>query len=192
MPSAIHITGDASADQVLTDSPFALLAGMMLDQQYPMEHAFRGPHKVLTRFGSIEPAAIAAADPEEFAGLCSTPPAIHRYGRSMAGRLQSLAQLVEERYDGHAERLWTEAATGQDLLERVLALPGFGKQKSQIFVALLAKQLDVRPEGWEQVVGAYAEDGYRSVADVTDPASLQKVRDFKKAKKAEAKAAQDG
>jgi uncharacterized HhH-GPD family protein len=185
---AIHITGDADADQVLTDSPFALVVGMMLDQQYPMEHAFRGPHKVLTRFGSIEPAAIAAADPEEFATLCSTPPAIHRYGRSMAGRLQSLAQLVEEKYDGHAERLWTEATTGRELFARVKELPGFGEQKAKIFVALLAKQLGVRPEGWEQAAGAYAEEGYRSVADVTDPASLQKVRDFKKAKKAEAKA----
>jgi uncharacterized HhH-GPD family protein len=185
---AIHITGDPDADQVLTDSPFALVVGMMLDQQYPMEHAFRGPHKVLTRFGSMEPSTIASADPEEFAVLCSTPPAIHRYGRSMAARLQSLAQLVEETYDGHAERLWTEVGTGQELLERVQALPGFGKQKAQIFVALLAKQLGVRPEGWEKAAGAYAEEGYRSVADVTDPASLQKVRDFKKAKKAEAKA----
>jgi uncharacterized HhH-GPD family protein len=189
---AIHITGDPAADQVLTDSPFALLVGMMLDQQYPMEHAFRGPHKVLERFGSVEPAAIAAADPEEFAALCSTPPAIHRYGRSMAARLQSLAALVETKYDGHAERIWTEATTGEELLARVMELPGFGKQKAQIFVALLAKQLGVRPAGWEQAVGAYAEDGYRSVADVTDTASLQKVRDFKKAKKAEAKAAEAG
>src|SRR3954454_6704050 len=182
---AIHITGDAAADQVLTDSPFALIVGMMLDQQYPMEHAFRGPHKVLTRFGSIEPSAIAAADPEEFAALCSTPPAIHRYGRSMAGRLQALAQLVGEQYAGHAERLWTEATSGQELIDRVQALPGFGKQKAKIFVALLAKQLGVRPAGWEKAAGAYAEEGYRSVADVTDPASLQKVRDFKKAKKAQ-------
>ncbi len=185
---AIHITGDADADEVLTDSPFALLVGMMLDQQYPMEHAFRGPHKVLTRFGTLDPAAIAAADPEEFATLCSTPPAIHRYGRSMAARLQSLAALVETEYAGDAAGIWTDVATGQELLQRVMALPGFGKQKAQIFVALLAKQLDVRPDGWQQAVGAYAEEGYRSVADVTDPASLQKVRDFKKAKKAEAKA----
>jgi uncharacterized HhH-GPD family protein len=185
---AIHITGDAAADQVLSDSPFALVVGMMLDQQYPMEHAFRGPHKVLTRFGSIEPAAIAAADPEEFATLCSTPPAIHRYGRSMAGRLQELARLVEEKYDGHVERLWTEASTGQELFDRVHELPGFGKQKAQIFVALLAKQLGMRPDGWDQAAGGYAEEGYRSVADVTDPASLQKVRDYKKAKKAEARA----
>jgi uncharacterized HhH-GPD family protein len=187
---AIHITGDPDADQVLTGSPFALLVGMMLDQQYPMEHAFRGPHKVLTRFGSIEPGAIAAADPEEFAALCTTPPAIHRYGRSMAARLQDLAALVERDYDGHAERLWTEAASGKELLARVMALPGFGKQKAQIFVALLAKQLGVRPDGWEEAVGDYAQEGHRSVADVTDPASLQKVRDYKKAKKAAAKAAQ--
>jgi uncharacterized HhH-GPD family protein len=186
---AIRITGDAAADQVLDESPFALVVGMMLDQQYPMEHAFRGPAKVLGRFGTLDPAAIAAADPEEFATLCSTPPAIHRYGRSMAGRLQSLAELIETTYDGDASRLWTEAATAQELFDRVLELPGFGKQKAQIFVTLLAKQLGVRPEGWEALVGDYAQDGYRSVADVVDPTSLQKVRDFKKAKKAAAKAA---
>ncbi len=184
---AIHITGDATADEVLTDSSFALLVGMMLDQQYPMEHAFRGPAKVLDRFGSLDPAAIAAADPEEFATLCATTPAIHRFPGSMAARLQALAALVEDQYDGDAARLWTEATTGKELLARVMALPGFGKQKAQIFVALLAKQLGVRPEGWEAAVGAYAEDGYRSVADVVDVASLQKVRDFKKQKKAAAK-----
>ncbi len=166
----IQITGDAHADQILTDSPFALLVGMMLDQQYPMEHAFRGPAKVLDRFGSIEPSAIAAADPAEFKSLCSTPPAIHRFPGSMA------------------ERLWTEATSGADLLKRPMELPGFGKQKAQIFTALLAKQLDVRPEGWEKAVGDYSLDGYRSVADVTDPASLQKVREFKQQKKAAAKA----
>jgi len=186
---AIHITGDDAADQVLTDSPFALVVGMMLDQQYPMEHAFRGPAKVLDRFGSLEPAAVADADPEEFAALCATAPAIHRFPGSMAARLQDLARLVVEKYDGDAARLWTEAESGQDLLERVQELPGFGKQKAQIFVSLLAKQLGVRPEGWESVVGDYALEGYRSVADVTDGASLQKVRDFKKQKKAAAKQA---
>ncbi len=187
---AIAITGDARADQVLTDSPFALLVGMMLDQQYPMEHAFRGPAKVLDRFGSLEPAAIAAADPETFKALCSTPPAIHRFPGSMAERLQTLAAIVEEQYGGHAERIWTEASSGADLLKRVMALPGFGKQKAQIFTALVAKQLGVRPEGWQQAVGDYALEGYRSVADVVDPASLQKVRDFKQEKKRAAKAAQ--
>ncbi len=185
---AIHITGDDRADQVLTDSPFALLVGMMLDQQYPMEHAFRGPAKVLDRFGSIDPAAIAAADPEPFAALCATPPAIHRFPGSMAARLQELARIVTEEYDGDASRIWTDAADAGDLMKRMQALPGFGKQKAQIFVALLAKQLDVRPDGWERAVGAYAEDGYRSVADVVDPASLQKVRDHKKEMKAQAKA----
>ena len=185
----IQITGDAHADQILSDSPFALLVGMMLDQQYPMEHAFRGPAKVLDRFGSMEPSAIAAADPAEFKALCSTPPAIHRFPGSMAERLQTLAAIVETQYDGHAERLWTEATSGADLLKRLLELPGFGKQKAQIFVALLAKQLGVRPEGWEAAVGAYAEPGFRSVADVVDTESLQKVRDFKKQKKAAAKAA---
>ena len=188
-PDALHITGDEHADQVLTDDPFALLVGMLLDQQYPMEHAFRGPAKILDRFGTLDPATIAAADPEEFAVMASTPPAIHRYGRSMAGRVQAVAQIVTDQYDGHAERLWTEATSGADLLARVMALPGFGKQKAQIFTALLAKRLDVRPEGWEQAVGDYAQDGYRSVADVVDPASLQKVRDYKKAAKVAAKAA---
>ncbi|MFC7497445.1 MULTISPECIES: HhH-GPD-type base excision DNA repair protein [unclassified Nocardioides] len=190
--ATIHITGDDHADQVLTDDPFALLVGMMLDQQYPMEHAFRGPAKVLERFGTLEPARIAAADPEEFAALCSTPPAIHRFPGSMAARLQTLAGLIEEKYDGRTERIWTEASDGKDLLKRVMEMPGFGKQKAQIFVALLAKQLDVRPTGWETAVGAYAEEGYRSVADVVDPVSLQKVRDYKKQKKAAAKSATAG
>ena len=186
---AIHITGDARADEVLSDSPFALLVGMMLDQQYPMEHAFRGPAKVADRLGSIEPGAVAAAAPAEFKALCSTPPAIHRFPGSMAERLQTLAAIVEERYDGHAERLWTEATSGADLVERVMELPGFGKQKAQIFTALLAKQLGVRPDGWEKAVGDYGLEGYRSVADVTDAVSLQKVRDYKQQKKAAAKAA---
>ena len=184
-----QITQDPAADRVLDESPFALLVGMMLDQQYPMEHAFRGPAKVLDRFGSFEPAAIAAADPEEFAALCSTPPAIHRFPGSMAARLQEVARIVEHDYGGDAARIWTEAADARDLMKRMQALPGFGKQKAQIFVALLAKQLDVRPEGWEQQVGAYAEEGYRSVADVVDADSLQKVRDHKKEMKAAAKAA---
>jgi uncharacterized HhH-GPD family protein len=185
---AIHITGDPAADQVLDESAFALLAGMMLDQQYPMEHAFRGPAKVVDRFGSIDPAAIASADPEEFAAMAATTPAIHRFPGSMAAKLQELARIVTEEYDGDAARIWTEAADGKDLLRRMKALPGFGTQKAQIFVALLAKQCGVRPDGWEEVVGDYSLDGYRSVADVVDGDSLQKVRDYKKQKKAAAKA----
>ena len=185
----VRITGDDTADQVLTESSFALLVGMMLDQHYPMEHAFRGPAKVVDRFGSFDPHRIASAEPERFVALCSTPPAIHRFPGSMTARLQELARIVVEQYDGHAERIWTEATDGKDLMRRLQALPGFGAQKAKIFVALLAKQLDVRPEGWEKAAGDYALNGYRSVADVVDPASLQKVRDFKKEAKANAKAA---
>jgi uncharacterized HhH-GPD family protein len=186
---AIHITDDAAADELLTDNPYALLIGMMLDQQYPMEHAFLGPQKVVGRFGSFDPAAIAAADPEEFAALCATTPAIHRFPGSMAARLQEIARIVVEQYDGDASRLWTEATDGKDLLKRIQALPGFGAQKAKIFTALVAKQLDVRPTGWEKAAGDYALDGFRSVADVVDPVSLQKVRDYKKAAKAAAKPA---
>jgi uncharacterized HhH-GPD family protein len=186
---ALQITGDPAADRVLTESPFALLAGMMLDQQFPMERAFAGPAKILERFGSLDPVRIAEADPEEFAALCATPPAVHRFPGSMAARLQELARIVVQDYDGRTERLWLEAASGKDLLARMMALPGFGRQKAQIFVALLAKQLAVRPDGWEAAVGAYAEPGFRSVADVVDGESLQKVRDYKKQEKAAAKAA---
>jgi uncharacterized HhH-GPD family protein len=182
-----RITGDEAADQVLDDSPFALLAGMMLDQQYPMEHAFRGPYKVTSRFGTFDPGAIAAADPEEFKAMASVPPAIHRFPGSMAARLQELARIVEDEYAGDASRIWTEAADAQDLMKRLQALPGFGKQKAQIFVALLAKQAGVRPDGWERAVGDYALDGHRSVADVVDPESLQRVRDHKKQMKAAAR-----
>lgn len=185
---AFHIAQDENADQVLTDNPFALLMGMMLDQQYPMEHAFRGPAKVLERFGSLDPRRIADADPEAFAQLCATPPAVHRFPGSMATRIQALARLIVEEYDGDAARLWNEAPDGKELLRRMISLPGFGKQKAQIFVALLAKQLGVRPQGWEQVAGAYAEHGYRSVADVVDADSLQRVREYKKARKAAASA----
>ena len=184
----IQIAQDPAADKVLTGSPFALLSGMLLDQQFPMERAFAGPAKVLERFGSLDPADIAAADPEQFAALCSTPPAVHRFPGSMAARIQALAAHVVAEYDGRTDRLWTEASSGRELFRRLQALPGFGKQKSQIFVALLAKQLGVRPDGWAEVAGDYAEAGsFRSVADVVDARSLERVRAFKKEKKAAAR-----
>jgi uncharacterized HhH-GPD family protein len=178
-----HIANEPDADRVLDEYPFAVLVGMMLDQQYGMEHAFRGGWKVLSRFGNLDPGKIAAADPEKFKALCSTPPAIHRFPGSMSARLQELATLVETKYGGDVTRLWTEPKTGKELFDRVQELPGFGKQKAQIFVALLAKQLGVRPEGWQKVAGDYALEGYRSVADVVDADSLQKVRNFKQEKK---------
>ena len=182
---ALQIAQDQHADAVLTENPFALLAGMLLDQQFPMERAFAGPAKILDRFGTLDPEAVADADPERFAELCAVPPAVHRFPGSMAARVQALAAHVVEEYGGDTARLWEEAGSGQELLRRLQALPGFGKQKSQILVALLGKQLGVRPEGWEQAAGDYSEAGsFRSVADVVDAPSLERVRAFKKEKKA--------
>ena len=182
----IAITGEPAADALLERDPFALLAGMLLDQQFPMERAFAGPQKIVERLGveSLDPATIAALDPEEFAALCATPPAVHRYPGSMAGRLQELARVIVEQYDGDTAALWQEATSGADLLARLRALPGFGDAKARIFVALLGKQRGVQPAGWEQAAGAYAEPGsFRSVADVVDPGSLAKVRAFKQQQK---------
>jgi uncharacterized HhH-GPD family protein len=184
-----QMTGEPAADQVLDEYPFALVVGMMLDQQYGMEHAFRGGWKVLSRFGTLDPAAIAAAEPEAFKALCSVPPAIHRFPGSMAARLQELAALVEAKYDGDVTRLWTEPTTGAALFARLRELPGFGEQKSKIFMAFLAKQLGVKPRGWKTITGDYGLKGFRSVADVVDAESLQKVRDFKKQQKASKAAA---
>ncbi|WP_199423870.1 HhH-GPD-type base excision DNA repair protein [Actinotalea solisilvae] len=186
--TTLWLTGEPEADRLLSDDPFALLVGMLLDQQYPMEHAFRGPWKIAQRLGTLDPGVIAGTDPEEFVALATTPPAIHRYGRAMAGRVQELARVVVDTYDGDASRLWTTAASGGELLRRVKALPGFGEQKAKIFVALLAKQRGVRPDGWETTAGDYALPGHRSVADVTGPDELQSVRAYKKAAKAAAKA----
>lgn len=185
----LQIAQDPHADEVLSTDAFGLLVGMLLDQQFPMERAFAGPAKILDRFGTLDPPAIAEADPESFADLCATPPAIHRYGRSMAGRIQALARVVVDDYDGRASHIWDGASSTSDLLARLQGLPGFGDQKARIFAALLGKQLGVRGDGWRETIGPYAEDGsFRSVADVVDAESLQKVRDFKKQAKAAAKA----
>ena len=183
-----HLANEPAADAVLDEHPFAVAVGMMLDQQYGMEHAFRGGWKLLGRLGTLDPATIAQMDPGEFKALCSQTPAIHRFPGSMGARLQDLAALVVEKYDGDVTRLWTEPTTGAELFKRVQELPGFGKQKSQIFVALLAKQLGIKPRGWQAVCGDYALKGYRSVADVVDEPSLLKVREFKQAAKKAAKA----
>jgi uncharacterized HhH-GPD family protein len=187
--TGFQITNLPAADAVLDEHPLALVIGMQLDQQYPIEHAFRGGWKILTRFGSLDPAAIAAADPEEFAALCRTPPAIHRYPAAKAARVQELARLVVSDYGGDASRIWTEARTGAELHKRLKALPGFGDQTARILLALLGKQLGVQPRGWKAAAGDYALKGYRSVADVVDSESLNKVREFKKQAKAAAKAA---
>ena len=193
MATTLRIAQDDSADELLSTDHFALLTGMLLDQQFPMERAFAGPAKIRERFGTMDPVEIAAANPEEFADLCASPPAVHRYARSMAGRIQAVAAVVRDEYDGQTEKIWTTAADTRELLDRLAALPGFGDQKTRIFAALLGKQLGVRFEGWREAIGPYAEDGARrSVADVTDEDSLQQVRDFKKAEKAKAKATKQG
>lgn len=184
----IRIAQDETADRVLSRDDFGLLVGMLLDQQFPMERAFAGPAKILARFGTLDPARIAAADPQEFADLCATAPAIHRYGRSMAGRIQQLAQVVVQEHAGRTAAIWEEADSTVDLLRRLQKLPGFGDQKARIFAALLGKQLGVTHDGWREAIGPYAQHGStRSVADVVDPASLEAVRAFKKAAKAQAR-----
>lgn len=185
-PHPIAITGEPAADRLLDRDPFALLTGMLLDQQFPMERAFAGPQKIAERLGvdRLDPAVIAALDPEEFSALCATPPAVHRYPGSMAGRIQALARAVLDEYGGDTASLWTGADSGAELLRRLRALPGFGEAKARIFVALLGKQRGVRPAGWEDAAGSYAETGsFRSVADVVDPASLAQVRAFKQQQK---------
>ncbi|MFF5989871.1 HhH-GPD-type base excision DNA repair protein [Prauserella flavalba] len=191
MPKKLRLTGDAEADKLLSSDPFALLTGLLLDQQFPMEHAFMGPKKIADRMDGFSLTKIAETPVEEFVELCVQPPAIHRYGGSMARRVHALAHHVLEHYDGKADRIWKSGKPdGKEVLRRVKALPGYGDQKARIFVALLGKQLGVTPEGWREAAGAYGEEGSRrSIADVTSAETLAEVRDFKKAAKAAAKSA---
>ncbi|TDC03272.1 Fe-S cluster assembly protein HesB, partial [Streptomyces sp. 8K308] len=174
------------ADELLGRSPLARLVGMLLDQQVPMEWAFTGPYTIATRMGGddLDAREIAARDPGEFAELLATKPAVHRYPGSMARRVQQLCQYLVDHYDGDAGALWRDVDDGRELLRRLNALPGFGRQKAQIFLALLGKQLGVTPAGWREAAGAYGEEGaYRSVADITGPDSLTRVRETKQAAK---------
>ncbi|MFF0480632.1 HhH-GPD-type base excision DNA repair protein [Streptomyces sp. NPDC004435] len=192
MSPEIHLAQQPEADALLGRSPLAALVGMLLDQQVPMEWAFSGPYTVATRLGGddLDAHEIAAADPDSFAALLSEKPAVHRYPGSMAQRIQQLCRYLVEEYDGDAEAVWRTAATGGELLARLQALPGFGKQKAQIFLALLGKQYGVRPEGWREAAGPYGEEGaHRSAADITGPESLALVRAHKQEVKAAAKAA---
>lgn len=178
-----------AADTLLSHDPFALLTGMLLDQQFPMERAFAGPRLLADRLSAdrLDPAAIADHDPDAFAALAAGPPAVHRYPASMAQRIQALAQHVVSEYAGDTALLWTTAPTGAELLRRLRALPGFGDQKARIFVALLGKQCGVQPAGWREAAGAYGEVGSRrSVADVVDATTLSEVRAYKAQQKAAA------
>jgi len=187
----VRLAQRPEADALLGRSPLAALVGMLLDQQVPMEWAFSGPYTIAQRLGAddLDAYVIAGYDPEAFAALLSAKPAVHRYPGSMAKRVQQLSQYLVDEYGGDAAAVWTGVDDGAALLSRLKALPGFGEQKARIFLALLGKQYGVTPSGWEEASAPYGETGsHRSVADIVDPESLGKVREFKKAAKA-AKAA---
>lgn len=189
MTGTLHITGDDAADELLSTTPLALLLGMLLDQQVAMETAFSGPVKIRDRMGGLDAEAIAEADPDAFAALCSTPPAVHRFPGSMATRIQAVCRAIVSDWGGDASAIWTDGAPdGPEVLKRLRTLPGFGDQKARIFLALLGKQYGYDGAGWEQAAGEYGEPGsYRSVADIVDAESLARVRETKKAVKAAAK-----
>jgi uncharacterized HhH-GPD family protein len=187
----VCIAQDSAADELLGRDPLALLLGMLLDQQFPMERAFSSPRLLADRLGVdvLSAPDLASADPEVLTKVFQGPPALHRYPGSMAGRTQDLCRLLVERYDGRAEGLWVDAADGATLLRRIGELPGFGAQKSKIFLALLGKQYGVTPPGWREAAGDYGLEGSRrSVADITGPESLTEVRAFKQQAKQAAKA----
>ena len=190
MAARLALSQDPAADELLSREPLALLIGMVLDQQIPLEWAFKGPHTLEERLGGrLDAAEIAGMDPDELARVFAQPPALHRFPASNAKRVQDLCRLLVERYDGQADAVWRTAADGAELLANVKALPGFGDQKARIFVALLGKQLGVRPPGWEEAAGEYARPGsYLSVADIVDADSLARVRRHKQEQKAAAKA----
>lgn len=189
---AIPITGDQAADLLLEEDPLALLIGMLLDQQVPMEWAFKGPHTLRERLGGeLNAERIAAMDTEDFVAVCAEKPAIHRFPASMGRRIHELCERLVEDYDGDAARVWADADDAADLRRRLRQLPGYGEEKTKIFVAILAKRLGVRPEGWEAVAAPFSDDQPRSVADVSSAETLAEVRQWKKAMKAAKKSKQD-
>jgi uncharacterized HhH-GPD family protein len=185
--TTLHLAQDAEADLLLARDPLALLMGMLLDQQIPMEKAFKGPAVLRDRLGkALDASDIAARD--DLAEVFAKPPAIHRFPGSMAGRVQDLCRYLVAHHGGSAENVWKGVKTGDELLARLKALPGFGDQKAKIFVALLGKQMGVQPTGWREAAGHYGDEGsLRSIADVTGPETLLQVRAYKQAVKAEAK-----
>lgn len=189
-PTELWITGDPAADALLAADDNALLIGMVLDQQVPMEKAFAGPAVIAERMGGhLDVAAIAAMGEEEFVTLCAQRPAVHRFPGSMGLRIYQVCQVLVADFDGQAANVWRDATTGAQVKQALTALPGFGEQKAAIFTAVLGKRRGVRPTGWAEAAGAYGEpDCFRSVADVVDEESLTKVRATKRAAKAAVKA----
>lgn len=190
--AAIPITGDTEADLLLQDEPLALLLGMLLDQQVPMEWAFKGPHTLRDRLGGrLDATRIASMDTEDFVTICAQTPAIHRFPASMGRRIHAVCEQLVEDYDGDAERIWAGVDDATELRRRLRALPGYGEEKTKIFIAILGKRLGIRPDGWETVAAPFSDDEPRSVADVSSPETLQAVREWKKAMKAAKKSKQD-
>ena len=194
MQGDLAVTGDAQANELLNTDPLALLIGMLLDQQVPMEWAFAGPKRLAERLGTpdgLDAGAIAAMEPEAVEAVFKEKPAMHRFPGSMAKRTHELCRAIAERYDGKTERIWEEASSGADLVQRLQELPGFGAEKSKIFAALLAKRFGVTPEGWEEAAKPFSDDTPRSVADITSPETLEQVRSWKKSMKAKGKGKAD-
>lgn len=191
MVGTLHITGDEAADHLLNTDGTALLIGMLLDQQVPMEWAFRGPATLQERLGHLDPAAIAAMDADEFIEVCRDKPAIHRFPKSMGNRIHQLCAHLVEDYEGAGENLWSDDPDADELFSRLSALPGFGKEKTKIFMAMLAKRFDIRPEGWEQRTEPFSDSVPRSVADIDGEQALAEVREWKKMQKAAGKGKQD-
>jgi uncharacterized HhH-GPD family protein len=191
-PTPLYITGDPAADRLLMDDPLALLIGMLLDQQVPMEWAFKGPATLKERLGGrLDAAEIAAMDPDEVVAVFVAKPALHRYPANMAKRTHELCQFLVDNYGGDAGAVWRGVRTGDELYRRVRALPGYGEDKTKIFVAILAKRLGKRPAGWEEVAAPFSDATPRSVADIDSPESLGRVREFKKMMKAQGKSKAD-
>lgn len=187
---ATPFTGDPDADRLLSENGLALLIGMLLDQQIPMEWAFRGPAELQRRLGrELDAAAIAAMPPDELKAVFAEKPSLHRYPGSMAERVHQLCTYLVEHHDGRAEDVWEGAADAADCFARIRALPGYGEQKAKIFLSILGKRLGVAPPGWERLAGDYGKPGHRSIADVDGPGAIDKVRAYKQEQKAKAKAA---
>lgn len=189
---AIPITGDLASDMLLQDEPLALLLGMLLDQQVPMEWAFRGPATLKERLGdSLDAAQIAAMTEDDVVAVCCEKPAVHRFPAAMGRRIHALCIDLVEHYDGDAARLWSDHPTADVLYSRLRGLPGYGDEKSKIFMSILAKRLGVTTDGWEAVAAPFSDDEPRSVADVDSEENLARVREWKKMMKAAKKAKSD-
>lgn len=180
----LYITGNAESDKLLNSNGTALLIGMLLDQQVPMEWAFNGAHTLKQRLGHLDPKKIAAMDPDEFLQICLEKPAIHRFPKAMAQRIHGMCAIIATTYRNKGENIWKDVDDAHVLFERLRLIPGFGEEKAQIFIALLAKRFNVAPTGWKKAAGVFSDSNPRTVADITSPETLLTVRAWKKAEKA--------